>query len=283
MDALFNFQYEKGEPSQGEPQLSPRPSSEDVAEEVREALADEGSLPEEYVKAPSTLSPRPLFYVISEGEKRERQYLEAFAKEPFSRRVHLVFVSAEPTKGGLRPQHQYQKAEEAVQKGIISIGEAEDDIHELEVNDRIYLLADVDASEQQLRGYIKKAKGYQWIVSNPAFEIWLYYAYFDSPSEVQQKLHGCLPRKRSKMLKTLLGSLIPGGVKPKKDYLRIKTAISNASKNYKEDPEGFPELYSTQMFRFAQDLLDTAGDDEMLERVIEANSLKAKREQERYS
>ena len=50
--------------------------------------------------------------------------------------------------------------------------------------DKVFLLSDVDEFYDQLE---KIFKGNQtdvqgrWVVSNPCFEIWLYYCYLDSP------------------------------------------------------------------------------------------------------
>ena len=57
--------------------------------------------------------------------------------------------------------------------------------------DKVFLLSDVDEFYDQLE---KIFKGNQtdvqcrWVVSNPCFEIWLYYCYLDSP----EKVLGCL-------------------------------------------------------------------------------------------
>lgn len=52
--------------------------------------------------------------------------------------------------------------------------------------DKVFLLSDVDEFYDQLE---KIFKGNQtdvqgrWVVSNPCFEIWLYYCYLDSPEK----------------------------------------------------------------------------------------------------
>ncbi len=49
--------------------------------------------------------------------------------------------------------------------------------------------------------------------------------------------------------------MIPGGVKPQKAILNIYINIENAKKNYNEDGDGIPVLFSTNMFLLAEELL----------------------------
>ena len=83
--------------------------------------------------------------------------------------------------------------------------------------DKVFLLSDVDEFYDQLE---KIFKGNQtdvqgrWVVSNPCFEIWLYYCYLDSP----EKVLGCLKTEpittRSKKMKALGNTLVSGGLNP---------------------------------------------------------------------
>lgn len=67
----------------------------------------------------------------------------------------------------------------------------ESQLFQLDTMDKVFLLSDVDEFYDQLE---KIFKGNQtdvqgrWVVSNPCFEIWLYYCYLDSP----EKVLGCL-------------------------------------------------------------------------------------------
>ena len=91
------------------------------------------------------------------------------------------------------------------------------------------------------------------IMSNPCFEIWLYYGKekeppndFVAPTE-QLKI--------SQAFKTYLGTKVKGGVNPKKALYDIKSAIDHAKKHYEKDDKGIPKLFSTNMFVLASELL----------------------------
>ena len=91
------------------------------------------------------------------------------------------------------------------------------------------------------------------IISNPCFEIWLYY------TEKDDKCVGFkIPDKKEKIsssLKTWVNKQIKGGVKPKRAILNIEQNIENAKKNYLVNDDGIPLLFSTQMFILAEQLL----------------------------
>ena len=120
--------------------------------------------------------------------------------------------------------------------------------------DKIYLISDVDHFMTELLR-IKPtcdSEKFKLIISNSCFEVWLYYAYHDVipnfliPSDylkISSKFKGWLP------------CVIRGGLNPEKAILDIYQNIENAKKNYMEDANGIPELFSTNMFELAQDLL----------------------------
>jgi hypothetical protein len=60
--------------------------------------------------------------------------------------------------------------------------------------------------------------------------------------------------KISSKFKGWLPSAIRGGIKTTRAILNIYQNIENAKTNYKEDKNGIPELFSTNMFELAQDL-----------------------------
>ena len=91
------------------------------------------------------------------------------------------------------------------------------------------------------------------IMSNPCFEIWLYYGKEEEPPNdfvaPMDKL------KISQAFKTYLETKVKGGVNPKKALYDIKSAIDHAKKHYEKDDKGIPKLFSTNMFVLASELL----------------------------
>ena len=116
--------------------------------------------------------------------------------------------------------------------------------------DKVFLLSDVDEFYDQLE---KIFKGNQtdvqgrWVVSNPCFEIWLYYCYLDSP----EKVLGCLKTEpittRSKKMKALGNTLVSGGLNPCLAFENMLNGIEHCIAYYAEDDNRITVLYATQM------------------------------------
>ena len=83
--------------------------------------------------------------------------------------------------------------------------------------------------------------------SNPCFEIWLYYHFFDKePSKESLEKYASL--------KNFVDAMIPGGFDSRKHPALLALAISNASANYHEQ-DGFPNLFATEVFKLGQEIL----------------------------
>lgn len=141
--------------------------------------------------------------------------------------------------------------------------------------DKIYLISDIDYLMNELLRIKPKceSEGFNLIISNSCFDVWLYYAYhvtmpnFQLPSDplkISGKFKGWLPR------------VIRGGISPKKAILNIHINIKNAKINYREDENGIPLLFSTNMYLLAEDLLHFI-EPELL-KIIKEN----KRNEERF-
>jgi hypothetical protein len=202
------------------------------------------NLADGFQKQDLEIMPKAFFILISGGEAREKDYFRIISSHDKFERIKIDFI-ADPLKlspCGMFEVAQYKKARYNSSKNT----DAEPD--------RIYLISDVDhyiAELLQIRPKCIK-EGFSLIISNSCFEVWLYYAYCDSlpnftiPSNyltISSKFEGWLLRA------------IRGGVKTTRAILSIGQNIEHAKKNYKEDINGIPELFSTNMFELAQDLL----------------------------
>ncbi len=130
---------------------------------------------------------------------------------------------------------------------------------DFESGDELYMLCDLDHYRLQLIDLIKtKNKDWALIISNPCFEIWLYYGKIQERPDKNPNVFQC-PTKENKIsqaFKKYLGEQVEGGVDPRKAILDIGTAIVNAEQHYEEDSDQIPTLYSTSMFKLAQRLLE---------------------------
>ena len=133
-----------------------------------------------YEKQEGILSSNLLF-VLSGGEKKEKDFLQELIQK---RELHSLKVLFMSKKGqGLLPYQMQEKWLEIQDCGKIVI---EDQIYHLDAMDKIFLLSDVDEFYEQLLEISKDTvagdQG-QWIISNPCFEIWLYYCYLNNPEK----------------------------------------------------------------------------------------------------
>ena len=84
--------------------------------------------------------------------------------------------------------------------------------------------------------------------SNPSFEIWLYYHFFaikPIKSEVES----------DSTFKEYLNRVISGGFNFQKDQVKLKDAIVNSKANYYFTLVGTPELFSTEVYKLAEEIL----------------------------
>ena len=265
---LKHLKYEKTE---GNAELKKsQTTSHKIAQKKTSTASLSVKLPMGYEKEEPTLETNIIF-VLSGGTKREKDYLGLLNGDRLVRRLKVAFFSK---KGqGLHPLQMLSFAQRYLHNKKF---ETKDQTFSITEDDIIYLLSDVDEFESALKNALKnteEVKQLRWIISNPAFEIWLFYHYFDNPKEI---LKECIEKgvdKRSQWLKTRLNELHGGGVRPNKSFELIKTAIKNSKKNYSEK-NGIPELFATQMYVLAQIIVDMLGDE--LNEMINRRALQAK-------
>lgn len=205
-------------------------------------------IPISYSKQDGTFSPA-LFIIISGGEEKERKYLAKISDVNNFPRISIEFISQKMQ--GLSTMQLLDKANEIKERLDQSIIE--------EFPDSIYLLSDRDHFYPEIQAIIPecKEKGYTLIVSNPCFEIWLYYSYFSNkPIDfISDDI-----KKTSSNFKTYLGTKVINGVakgvNPVQAIFNIENAIINSEANYEEDENGIPKLFSTNMFVLGKQLVE---------------------------
>ena len=210
------------------------------------------------ISSPENSKPEPvlspsLFFVISGGTDRERTYLNELEKKKTFSKLHVLFLSSEKGKGGLTPTMMNDKLVKIIKYNKVAIGKK---VYRIKDIDKTFLFTDVDHYEEELRGLIPTHhKNAQWIISNPCFEIWLYYSFYNSPKSDLAEMIKILPSKRSLWLKTRNGKMNNGGgIDTRKAFENIDKAITNAKQHYCEDEAHFPSLYSTQMYHLEKHL-----------------------------
>ena len=199
-----------------------------------------------YIKPEATLQPKAYIIVFSGGTEREKNYFYLIKRNPSLYTDIKVDFFAEPNfeKGGKPLITSFAVAKVKEYRESASVDNP----------DSFWLLTDVDHFEQFLTEMRSECdeNGIQLIISNSCFEVWLYYAEkankcigFDIPDD---------KNKISSAFKTWADTQVRGGLKPRKAILMIEQNIANAKANYSEE-NGFPTLFSTQMFQLAEKML----------------------------
>ena len=183
-----------------------------------------------YQKGDSFREPS-LIFIISGGEKREKDFLKELIIGKKSSLLKALFLSK---KGqGLLPdkmQEQWQKIRKEV--------------------DEFY------AKLQDILSSKPKDDSGRWIISNPCFEIWLYYCYKNDPDGDLACVKSFSPVELSKKLKYRCNEIVKGGLNGIKAFEYINNGIKNSKEHYAVDDNGIPVLFATQMHEMAQCIID---------------------------
>lgn len=258
---LSKLKYSKSEAGKDLPMKPSTSQSTDKGEEL--PLSDSLALSVGYAKEQPTVETQIIF-VISGGAKREKDYFKQIIKDRKIKRLKIVFTSKDGQ--GLVPQQMNELAKDFVQQKRFR---TETDSYSIDADDTLFMLQDMDEFEAEIKSIFhgERIAQTEWIVSNPSFEIWLFYHKFDSPKGILDEGVNKPLSERSQWLKRKLDDIVPGGINPVAIFTNIRTAIENSEKNYAEI-DGLPMLYSTQMHVLAERILAVMGDefDNMLKR-----------------
>ncbi len=196
-------------------------------------------------------------YIICEGKETEKNYFEFF--EGLSSNLKLIIIPPENGKTDPLKLMELAKKQLLEDTGLYTLDYMQ--------NDKVWFAIDTDSWEkegkiQPLRDFcavqndeVKKLdekKPYEaWKVaqSNPCFEIWLYYHFYDNPPTEDEVTE-------QNSMKSYLDSKIAGGFNYQKDPVRIKDAIVNSEKIFKRQENGNPALFSTEQHLLGKEILE---------------------------
>ncbi len=233
--------YSKGNP---EKELLPQQKKKTVEIEAPQAPVGDIQIAA-YQKTDIEKMPKAFFVIISGGEVREKDYFKIISHQDKFQRIKLEFISE--SNKLVNPTRMYELA--IYKKERLESSKEKDS-----EPDRFYLISDVDDFISELIKIhpLCLKENFRLMISNPCFELWLYYAHCcDIPNFP-------IPDKATKISGKFKGwadTAIRGGVKSKRAIFYIYPNIENAKRNYKEDENGIPMLFSTNMYSLAEDLL----------------------------
>ncbi len=231
--------YEKTNPEK--PIFVPSPVETKSKESVSKiSIRDSGK---NYRKEEGMRLPYSFLVIISGGEVRERNYFKIISDQERFKQIKIEFI-ADPlmlSPDGLLETAKYK------QEHYKTSQEAEPD--------KIFIVTDVDHFITELLRIKPECKklNINLIISNPCFEVWLYYGKFNTKPTDFKVPDDVL--KISHCFKTYLGKKVKGGIAPTKAIFDISENIKNAKTHYNEDENGISELFSTNMFVLAEELL----------------------------
>lgn len=247
------FTYQKG---QGKLECLTPIKKEGTSETIlqgREAHTIEG-IPPLYSKSEGVLS-YSIVCVISGGTVRERDFLAELERKHTFKKLDVVFISTDRKEGGLTPRMMQDKFSDLCRDGKIGLRGRSVQLSDV---DSVYMLTDVDHYEEELKSILTNQADNnhpKWIISNPCFEMWIYYCFRNNPEEELAGIISEPASSRSSRLKTIMGGFNNGGgLDPRKAFEHLPDGISHSKCHYMEN-EGIPTLLSTQMHIFAEDVL----------------------------
>lgn len=246
--------------------LTPSSKQNSVSSDVSEGKpgsvnSEETMIPPGYTKVDGTL-PYNIMCVISGGPVRERTFLCELEKKRSFKSLEVIFISSDKKSGGLTPKMMKKEYDKICKDGVLKGPGREIRLEEI---DSIYMLTDVDHYEDELKEIIFEDDTSHtrpiWIISNPDFEIWIYYCFRNNPEVDLKDVIDATPSERSSMIKTVNGRFNNGGgLDTRKAFENLPAGIEHSKKHYAEH-NGIPDFLSTQMHIFAEDILTKLGNE----------------------
>lgn len=255
-----NWSYSKGNPEKAPKDIA-TPQHEEKEVELK-PLAEVAS---SYQKGEGMVQPKSFIVIIAGGE-RERDYFK---------RV----MDIEKLKISIFIEPNFNKDDEPrIFRFAIDKVEYYKSSSSPENPDMYYLLTDVDHFGRHIVAHRTECEdcGIRMMVSNPCFEVWLYYGYHED-----KFVDFVLPDDISKLSSTLkryVNTSVDGGLNVRNAIFKIRQNIENAERNYMCNENMMPGLYSTDMFVLGKDILSfIEGELDAQERRLEALAMAHKK------
>ncbi len=186
-----------------------------------------------------------LFAIACEGGKREPEYFRLL--ELLSNRISIDIIEDVVPDDEMASKYESKSAPKWVLDRAVRYIEKENLIKE----DELWFVIDVDnwKTEQirEIAMYCEKYENWNIAISNPCFEVWLYY---HKNTKIPTNIN-----KKCKDLKLKLSKLTKGGYK-KEDYIiEVKEAIINSKKNDNNKDYFLPKPGETKVYLLMESLL----------------------------
>lgn len=207
------------------------------------------NIPLEYQKVDSFEQPKSYIVIFSGGKRKELDYFNLIKKNESSFSNIKIEIFVEDRFGTKTNKLQFNPL--IFNFAIEQTREYKEGASSLSP-DKYFLITDVDHFKDAIIYHRNSCEqeNINLIISNPCFEVWLYYS---AHSDRFKKFN--IPKKGlSDAVKKFVNTSVKGGLNCKNAILNIEQNIENARNNYKEE-NNFPTIFSTQMFRLAEEML----------------------------
>ena len=189
-------------------------------------------------------------YIVCEGEGTEPAYFAFF--EGLSSNLQVITI---PPTEGTDPLKLIERAKQVL------LDDSREYTIDYKQRDTVWFVIDTDTWEKEgkivpLREFcsqqnatisqifdeVKPYNAWNVAQSNPCFEIWFYYHFYES-----KPISDDLDKHVS--FKKFVDSRISGGFNFEKDPARLEDAITNTKKNFSVEENGMLSLFTSEMYR----------------------------------
>lgn len=196
-----------------------------------------------------------LFAIACEGGKREPEYFRLF--EQISNKIKVDIIEDKISDSELKHKYETKSAPNWVLDRAVKYIEKEGLIAE----DDLWFIIDKDKwSFEQLNNiasYCKEKPNWHIVISNPCFEVWLY---FHKKKEIPNS-----QKVKCKALKTDLVKLEKGGYNQYKFIPNLFEAIENAKNKDFDENYFMPNNGETKVYQLGEALIEKIGRDDFEE------------------
>lgn len=195
-------------------------------------------------------------YIVCEGEGTEPDYFAFF--EGLSSNLQVITIP--PTNGKTDPLKLMERAQQALS------GDNREYSVEYENGDTVWFVIDTDKWEKEgkiapLREFcseqndsiprifdeIKRYDAWNVAQSNPCFEVWLYYHFYED-QPLLDEVEECVS------FKEFVDSKISGGFNFEKDPARLEDAIINAQNNFSINEDNTLSLFASEVYKLGAEI-----------------------------
>ena len=198
-------------------------------------------------------------YIFCEGAKREYQYFKYFV-EMDSR------INVEPYKLHPHENNSPLGLLNIAKTCIIQSKENPNPKYKFQENDEVWIVIDVDKDKEEsrkpqvekLRTFCKENKDWYVVQSNPCFEVWLHYHYFNVRQEFDED-------DKCVNWKNFVNNSFQGGFDSRRHPIYIHQAVENSKSNFRLNYDE-PQKGCTELFELGESMLSIL--DEKISKVL---------------